>query len=121
PGAELTKKATTEQVTEQAAPIQHELDRSLDQLTDVQWRILAHADVPRSLSELMTHAGYRQRPHFVAAHLEPLLAGGVLRQTIPDKPRSPLQRYVLTETGIKLKVLREHYEPESPAERSNGH
>jgi ATP-dependent DNA helicase RecG len=27
--------------------------------------------------------------------------------TIPDKPRSSRQRYVLTETGVKLKLLHE--------------
>lgn len=97
----------TDQVTEQVAAEQARLDRSLDRLTEVQWRIAAYADVPRSLAELMVHAGYRQRPHFVATHMEPLLTGGVLRPTIPDKPRSPRQRYVLTETGIQLKLLRE--------------
>jgi ATP-dependent DNA helicase RecG len=76
-------------------------------LTEVQWRIVGYADVPRSLAELMAHAGYRQRPHFVTTHLEPLLTGGVLRPTIPDKPRSSRQRYVLTEAGIQLKLLHE--------------
>jgi ATP-dependent DNA helicase RecG len=79
----------------------------LDRLTTVQWSIIGYTDAPRSLAELMRYTGYRQRPHFVATHLEPLLAGGVLRQTVPDKPRSPQQRYVLTEVGVKLKVLHE--------------
>lgn len=101
---------STEQVAEQATSVMPGLDRLLDRLTDAQWSMVAFADVPRSLTELMTHAGYRQRPHFVAAHLEPLLAGGVLRPTIPDKPRSPQQRYVLTEAGVKLKVLHEQHQ-----------
>jgi ATP-dependent DNA helicase RecG len=94
---------TTEQVTEQVAPGQTRLDR----LSDVQWRIVGYADVPRSLAELMAYTGYRQRPHFVATHLEPLLTGGVLRPTIPDKPRSSQQRYVLTDAGVQLKLLHE--------------
>ena len=98
---------TSDQVTEQVAPGHAGLDRSLDRLTEVQWRIVDFADVPRSLAELMTHAGYSQRPHFVAAHMKPLLAGGVMRPTIPDKPRSSQQRYVLTDAGIQLKLLRE--------------
>ena len=96
-----------DQVTEQVATEHTGLDRSLDRLTEVQWHIVDFADVPRSLAELMTHAGYSQRPHFVAAHMKPLLAGGVLRSTIPDKPRSSQQRYVLTDAGIQLKLLRE--------------
>ena len=106
-GEESAATDTTDQVTEQVAPGQPGHDRSLDRLTDVQWRIVGHADVPRSLAELMAHTGYRQRPHFVATHLEPLLTGGVLRPTIPDKPRSPQQRYVLTDVGVQLKLLRE--------------
>ncbi|MDB5875723.1 MAG: putative transcriptional regulator [Ramlibacter sp.] len=97
----------TEQVTDQVAPEAGGLVQSLDRLTDVQWRIVRHADTPRSLAELMAHTGYRQRPHFVATHLEPLLTGGVLRLTVPDKPRSSRQRYVLTEAGLELKILRE--------------
>lgn len=102
-GAETGVAGPTDQVTEQVAPEQAGLDR----LTEVQWRIVGFADVPRSLAELMAHAGYRQRPHFVATHMEPLLAGGVLRPTIPDKPRSSRQRYVLTDAGIQLKLLHE--------------
>lgn len=65
---------------------------------------MRYADVPRSLLELMTHSGYSQRPYFKARHIEPLLAGGILRMTVPDKPRSSKQRYVLTEMGLKLRV-----------------
>lgn len=111
--------SATDQVTEQVAPEQARLDRSLDRLTEVQWRIVGYADVPRSLAELMAHAGYRQRPHFVATHLEPLLTGSVLRPTIPDKPRSSRQRYVLTETGIQLKLLRDQVVAKPDEE--NGH
>lgn len=106
-GTETVVAGATDQVTEQVAQEQPGLDRSLDRLTEVQWHIVGYADVPRSLAELMAHAGYRQRPHFVATHMEPLLTGGVLRPTIPDKPRSSRQRYVLTEAGIQLKLLRE--------------
>ena len=65
---------------------------------------MRYADVPRSLLELMTHSGYSQRSYFKARHIEPLLAGGILRMTVPDKPRSSKQRYVLAEMGIKLRV-----------------
>jgi ATP-dependent DNA helicase RecG len=88
----------TEQVTEQVRP--------LVQLTDVQWTIVEHADTPRTLNELLDITGYKQRPHFKAQHLEPLLDGGVLRMTVPDKPTSSKQQYVLTDSGLKLKALR---------------
>jgi len=34
--------------------------------------------------------------------LTPLLEQGIIEQTIPDKPRSPKQRYRLTERGNAL-------------------
>lgn len=97
---------STAQVTEQVASSSTEQVPVLKELTDVQWVIVQHADVPRSLAELMAAAGYSQRPHFKAMHLEPLLDGGVLRMTVPDKPTSSKQRYVLTVAGLKLKTLR---------------
>ncbi|MBP9798943.1 MAG: hypothetical protein KBD39_02340 [Sterolibacterium sp.] len=117
--AEGTAQAT-EQVTDQVAPRQPELDRSLDrslhQLSDVQRQLIEFADVPRSMAELMAHAGFSHRPHFVATYIEPLLAGGVLRLTIPDKPRSSQQRYVLTDAGVQLKLLHEQQQAAGQAD-----
>ncbi|MDT8351863.1 RNA-binding domain-containing protein [Roseomonas mucosa] len=110
-GDQTTASSTTEQATEQAADSQPELVRSLDRLTEGQWRVVEHADVPRSLADLMARAGYKQRPHFMAQYLEPLLQARVLRMTVPDKPRSPNQQYVLTEAGIKLRALRAGRQP----------
>lgn len=104
-------RSTTEQGTEQAGKGQPELVRSLDRLNEGQWRVVDHADVPRSLADLMARAGYKQRPHFVAQYLEPLLQARVLRMTVPDRPRSPNQQYVLTEAGIKLRVMRAYRQP----------
>jgi len=98
-----TTTISTDQVTVQVKSWQAGLDR----LSDVQWCIVGYADVPRSLKELVTHAGFSHRPHFVTTHLGPLLAGGVLRLTIPGKPRSSRQRYVLTDAGVQLKLLHE--------------
>ncbi len=97
----------TKQVTEQVVTGTTEQVPKLVQLTDVQWTIVEHADTPRTLNELLDISGYKQRPHFKSHHLEPLLAGGVLRMTVPDKPRSPKQQYVLTDVGLKLKVMHE--------------
>jgi len=96
----------TEQVTEQANALATEQVAQLDQLSSVQWLMVQHADTPRTLAELMEITGYKQRPYFKESHLEPLLAGGVLRMTVPDKPTSPNQQYVLTEVGLKLKAMR---------------
>jgi ATP-dependent DNA helicase RecG len=109
----------TDQASDQAGAGAAKLDRSLDRLSGVQQQIIEFADVPRSMAELMAHAGFSHRPHFVVTHVEPLLTGGVLRLTLPDKPRSPKQRYVLTDAGVKLKLL--HEQVKGPLEQSDGH
>lgn len=96
----------TEQVTEQVGIVPTDQVGLLHELSKAQWAIVEHADAPRSLAELMRIAGYTQRPHFKSTHLEPLIAGGVMRMTVPDKPTSSKQRYVLTPSGLKLKSLR---------------
>jgi len=96
-----------EQATAQAGSGQPQLVQWLVQLSAIQWQIVGYADAPRSATELLNHVGLRQRAFFKRQHLEPLLAGGILQMTVPDKPTSPNQRYVLTETGVKLKVMHE--------------
>lgn len=105
----------TEQVTEQVAVERTEQVPPLVHLSPVQWTIVEHADTPRTLQELLDATGYKQRPYFKATHLEPLLAGGVLRMTVPDKPTSSRQQYVLTETGVKLKAM--HVQAEAATEQ----
>lgn len=95
----------TEQVTEQVPAPATEQVAQLVQLSHVQWTIVQHTDTPKTLVELMEVTGYKQRPYFKTHHLEPLLAGKVLRMTVPDKPTSSNQQYVLTDVGVKLKAM----------------
>ncbi len=46
------------------------------------------------------------RGYFKKRHLDPLLAGGVLRMAHPDQPKHPRQTYVLTDAGVALKSRR---------------
>jgi ATP-dependent DNA helicase RecG len=114
--APTAQGAATEQVTVQVAPEVTEQVQALVQLSPIQWLIVEHTDTPRTLSELLSISGYKQRPHFKAQHLEPLLAGGVIRMTVPDKPTSSKQQYVLTDTGVKLKTLRMQGKPATEQE-----
>ena len=91
PAREIVRKITpqvgeqvTEQVTEQVAIM------------------LQAACEPSSLKELQSAVGLKHRPHFINAYLEPLLAAKWLEMTIPDKPRSPKQRYRTTDLGRKV-------------------
>jgi ATP-dependent DNA helicase RecG len=90
--------------------------KPLESLTDSQWKIVLFCDVPRKLTEIMDHLGVVNRGYFKVKHIEPLLKGGVLAMTNPDKPRSSNQRYVITEAGVRLKVARMAWDSEKNEE-----
>ena len=54
----------------------------------------------RSLIELMSAIGRQNRTKFRDGLIRPLIEGGLLAYTIPDKPRSRMQRYRTTEAGL---------------------
>ena len=47
----------------------------------------------------MDHLELRHREYFRSKILQPLLAEGMLAQTMPDTPRSPNQKYYSTDPG----------------------
>lgn len=87
--------ATSDLSTEQVEP--------LTALSDKQKALLNYCDVPRSMAEIQQHLGASNRGYFKSTHLDPLLAHGIMVMTIPDKPRSSKQRYVVTDKGLALK------------------
>ena len=64
-----------------------------------QVQILAAALDARAITDLMEVAGRANRTKFRDQVLRPLLDAGLIEMTIPDKPRSPKQRYRTTEAG----------------------
>jgi ATP-dependent DNA helicase RecG len=63
-------------------------------------RLLRTARKPRTRGELQVAVKLKNRAHFLKSYLVPLLAAGLLEMTIPDKPKSPLQRYRTTKAGL---------------------
>ena len=57
-------------------------------------QLIAFCVAPRTRDEMMLFLGLTHREHFRKEILNPLLASGSLKMTIPDKPRSKNQRYV---------------------------
>lgn len=56
--------------------------------------VLQFCTEPRTRDEIQRFLGINSRRYVQLEILQPLLDGGRLTQTIPDKPRSPNQRYV---------------------------
>ena len=65
-----------------------------------QRQLLELALVPRALPELMAQSGRTDRTKFRDDLNIPLLEAGLLEMTVPDKPRSPKQRYRTTAAGL---------------------
>jgi DNA-binding PadR family transcriptional regulator len=49
--------------------------------------------------ELQELLGLKHEDHFREAYLKPALEAGLIEMTVPDKPRSRLQKYRLTNRG----------------------
>jgi hypothetical protein len=76
-------------------------DQVSDQETDQVKKLLALLEKePLSASGLMHKLGLSHRPTFRNNYLHPALDRGLIEMTIPDKPRSRLQRYRITPKGI---------------------
>ena len=62
-------------------------------------QLLRFCQTPRKASEIQKLLGLRHRESFQNNYLKPLLEMGWLERTIPDKPRSRMQKYKTTEAG----------------------
>ncbi len=91
-----------EQAHDEAHVMVHDLIhiKDYEPLSKVEYRMLAGCiDTPQSTPDLLQALSYDTRPNSYRLALKHLLALGLLEMTIPDKPRSPKQRYRITQSG----------------------
>jgi ATP-dependent DNA helicase RecG len=62
-------------------------------------QVLRFCTKARKAADIQEHVGIKHRETFVLNYLRPLVAAGWLALTLPDKPRSPNQRYATTDAG----------------------
>lgn len=59
--------------------------------------LLKFCRTPRSRSEIIAYLNIASGQYALRRYLDPLVECGAIRMTLPDKPRSPKQRYVAVE------------------------
>ncbi|MFC1695236.1 Fic family protein [Pseudomonadota bacterium] len=84
----------TEQVTEQV---------TVQVTVRVRHLILTIGNEPKAAVELMELLKLRNRPSFQQTYLRPASKLGVIEMTLPDKPRSQNQKYLITDLGRKVR------------------
>lgn len=71
-------------------------------------KIMVKAAQPKTIVELMKITGEKNRTRFRRDVIRPLFKNGVIEMTLPEKPNSSKQRYVVTEKGaLVLKKIGE--------------
>ncbi len=69
---------------------------------EVTAQVAALCPEPQPARAIMAELGLKHWKTFQANYLAPLMAMGILERTIPDKPRSRMQRYRTTEAGTAM-------------------
>ncbi len=67
-----------------------------------QVEVLGACMTEKSIPELMGAVGRTNRTKFRNSVLKPLMHGGLIEMTVPDRPQSSNQKYRLTEKGRAL-------------------
>ena len=69
-----------------------------DKSQDILHAVLDFCITEKSKQEICSFIGYRNLTYFTRKYLNPLLASGQLKMTIPDKPNSRKQKYITVHT-----------------------
>ncbi|MEA1990871.1 MAG: helix-turn-helix domain-containing protein [Thermodesulfobacteriota bacterium] len=94
---QLRVQESTEQVTEQVAE-------------QVRRILVCLKDGPMGARAAMQYLGLRHRPTFLYDYLQPALGAGLVEMTQPESPKSPTQRYRLTQKGKAILAGRDQSE-----------
>lgn len=65
-------------------------------------RMLLVMDGEMTRKQIQEKLGLRDEKHFRESYQQPAVASGFIEMTLPDKPKSPLQKYRITAKGSAL-------------------
>lgn len=72
---------------------EEKVTESVTKLNDTLNEIIEFCSVPRSMTEIMEHISLKHRYNVKHRYIDPLIKGGFLVMTIPEKPNSRSQKY----------------------------
>ena len=97
-----TSGQVTEQVTSQTEQVTEQVKSQTEQVTEQVKRLLQVIDGEMTRVGIMLCLDLNHRPTFYYDYLNPALHSGLIAMTQPDSPKSPTQKYYLTEKGKRL-------------------
>jgi ATP-dependent DNA helicase RecG len=74
----------------------------LSALSENQREVIKLCTVPRSLSDIQAKLKFGSRSYFKNKEVNPLLVHGLLKMTNPENPNASNQKYVTSESGLRL-------------------
>ena len=80
------------QLSPQVSP---QVNPHVDSQVELREKIISYCRVPHSRKEIAAYCGFKDAKNFASKHLNALIKQGILEMTIPDKPRSSKQKYIL--------------------------
>ena len=92
PNSPHQKYKRTEQVIEQVT----------EQVTEQVIELLKALDSPKSVKEILEALDMKHRPTLYELYIKPAMAMGLVEMTEPDSPKSPHQKYKITDLGINI-------------------
>jgi ATP-dependent DNA helicase RecG len=81
----------------------HATEHATEHVTEHVIKLITVLETELARPELMKLLQINHRPHFLFEYLQPAINQGLIEMTIPDKPKSILQKYRLTAKGKELK------------------
>ena len=64
-----------------------------DENSDLEQEILDYCRTPRTREELANRFGFEAPSYFIKTYIYPLIDAGMIKMTLPDKPKSKYQKY----------------------------
>ena len=102
PKAKIEKTVSDEQINEQVGLSWDQVGTKLGLSREDVVLLLYFCDTEKAISDIQRQFKWTNRTKFRNKYINPLLQEGLLEMTVPDKPKSRLQKYKTTEKGLVL-------------------